>query len=271
MQDEDRKNMLDILEQIETRVKISEDEIDRLNRRFEHADPFEILSWGFETFRKEMVLGTGFGSSGVLLIDFLQKHGIDIPIFYLDTNLLFDSTYELKEKIEERYQIEITRVTPELSLKEQAERFGDELWKRNPNQCCFYRKVLPLRNYLSDKKAWVTGLRRSQSETRTQARIIEWNEENEVIKINPLANWTGEKIWDTIHRLDIPYNPLHDEGFPSIGCIPCTQPVDASKESDDRNGRWNGTDKTECGIHFPEHYKNGNGASPFEGGKNQQS
>lgn len=255
--------MLDVLEPTETQVKFSDDEIDRLNRRFEHADPFEILSWGFETFGKEMVLGTGFGSSGVLLIDLLREHGINIPIFYLDTNLLFDSTYELKDKLEERYQIEITRITPELSLKKQAERFGDELWKRNPNQCCFYRKVLPLRNYLSDKKAWVTGLRRSQSETRIQARIIEWNEENEVIKINPLANWSGEKVWEHIHRLDIPYNPLHDEGYPSIGCIPCTQPVDASKESDDRNGRWNGTDKTECGIHFPEHYKNGK--SPFEG------
>lgn len=263
--------MLDLLEPIETKTTFSEHEIDLLNQRFENAGPAEILSWGFKSFGTDMVLGTGFGSSGVLLIHFLHEHGIDIPVFYLDTNLLFDSTYELKDKIEERYRIGITRVTPDLSLKEQAERFGDELWKQNPNKCCFYRKVLPLRNYLSDKKAWVTGLRRSQSETRTQAQVIEWNEENEVLKINPLVNWSGEKVWDYIHRLDIPYNPLHDEGFPSIGCIPCTQPVDAPKESDDRNGRWNGTDKTECGIHFPEHYKNGNGNSPFEGGKNQQS
>lgn len=249
--------MLDVLEPGKTEVKFSDNELDQLNQQFENADPIEILLWGFETFGDEMVLGTGFGSSGVLLIHFLREHNIDIPIFYLDTNLLFDSTYELRDILEARYNIDITRVTPELSLQEQAERFGDELWKRNPNQCCFYRKVLPLRNYLSNKKAWVTGLRRSQSETRTQARIIEWNEENEVIKINPLANWSGKKVWDSIHHLDLPYNPLHDEGYPSIGCIPCTQPVDASKESDDRNGRWNGTDKTECGIHFPDHYKNG--------------
>lgn len=250
--------MQDVLEPILKTENLSPEELDRLNQRFKDSHPGEILAWGYETFGKEMVLGTGFGSSGVFLIHQLQTYGIDIPIFYLDTNLLFDSTYELKDRIEARYNIDITRVTPELSLKEQAERFGDELWKKNPNRCCFHRKVLPLRNYLSDKKAWVTGIRRSQSETRNQVQIINWDKENEVIKINPVAHWSGDKIWDEIHRLDLPYNPMHDEGYPSIGCIPCTQPVNASKESDDRNGRWNGTDKTECGIHFPDHYKNGN-------------
>ena len=249
--------MLDLLEPILKTDNISAEELDELNERFEESHPREILAWGFDTFGREMVLGTGFGSSGVFLIDQLQTNGINIPIFYLDTNLLFDSTYELKDTIEARYNIDIIRVTPEVSLKEQAERFGDELWKRNPNQCCFYRKVLPLRNYLSDKKAWVTGIRRSQSETRNDVRIIDWDEENEVIKINPVAHWAGDRVWDEIHRLDLPYNPLHDEGYPSIGCIPCTQSVNAPKESDDRNGRWNGTDKTECGIHFPDHYKNG--------------
>ncbi|MCG2589346.1 phosphoadenylyl-sulfate reductase [Rhodohalobacter sulfatireducens] len=249
--------MQDVLEPILKTDKFSSTELNQLNQQFETTDPGEILSWVYETFGTEMVLGTGFGSSGVFLIHQLQTYGIDIPVFYLDTNLLFDSTYELKDRIEARYNIDITRVTPELSLKKQADRFGDELWKRNPNQCCFYRKVLPLRNYLSDKKAWVTGIRRSQSDTRNQVRIVDWDEENDVIKINPVAHWSGKKIWDEIHRHNLPYNPMHDEGYPSIGCIPCTQPVNASKESDDRNGRWNGTDKTECGIHFPEHYKNG--------------
>lgn len=250
--------MQDVLEPIlKTENYLSPEVLNRLNQQFEESHPGEILAWGYETFGNEMVLGTGFGSSGVFLIHQLQRYGIDIPVFYLDTNLLFDSTYELKDRIEARYNIDITRIRPELSLKEQAERFGDELWKRNPNQCCFYRKVLPLRNYLSDKKAWVTGIRRSQSDTRNQVRIVDWDEENDVIKINPVAHWSGKKIWDEIHRHNLPYNPMHDEGYPSIGCIPCTQPVNASKESDDRNGRWNGTDKTECGIHFPEHYKNG--------------
>lgn len=269
--------MQDVLEPIDTQVQFSEEELDQLNQQFEEADPIEVLKWGFETFGQDMVLGTGFGSSGVLLIHFLQEYGFNIPVFYLDTNLLFGSTYELRDKIEQRYHIEITKVTPDLTLKEQAEKFGDELWKRNPNRCCYHRKVLPLQNYLSDKKAWISGIRRSQSETRNQVRIIEWDKDNNVIKINPLARWTGREVWDQIHQLDLPYNPLHDEGYPSIGCIPCTQPVDASKESDDRNGRWNGSDKTECGIHFPDYYKNGNN-SPFEEpvptpreGKDQQS
>lgn len=249
--------MQDLLEPAKSDVIFSEAKLHQLNRQFEEAEPGDILAWGNRLFGRDMVLGTGFGSSGVLLIHFLQEHGIDIPVFYLDTDLLFEETYQLKETIEQRYNIKITKVTPELSLEDQAEKYGNELWKRDPNRCCHLRKVQPLRNYLSDKKAWVTGVRRTQSETRTRVQFIEWDDDNDVIKINPLANWPGEKVWDLIHQLGIPYNPLHDDGFPSIGCIPCTQPVDASKESDDRNGRWNGTDKTECGIHFPEHYKNG--------------
>lgn len=258
MQDEIPEKMAEILDPVITQKDLSEDTIDQLNHQFEETDPTEILSWGYNTFGKDMVLGTGFGSSGVFLIHLLQQNEIDIPIFYLDTNLLFDSTYELRDKIEDRYNIEITRVSSDLSLEDQARKFGDELWKHNPNRCCHLRKVLPLRNYLADKKAWVTGIRRSQSETRKKIRIIEWDEENSVVKINPLARWTGNEVWEHIHGLDLPYNPLHDEGYPSIGCIPCTEPVNASKESDDRNGRWNGLDKTECGIHFPDHYKNGN-------------
>lgn len=251
--------MQDVLEPIKSQKVFSHSELERLNHKFEKADPIEILNWGFETFGNDMVLGTGFGSSGVYLIHLLRTEGMNIPIFYLDTHLLFDSTYELRDKIEDRYNIRITRVSTDLSLEEQARKFGDELWKRNPNRCCYFRKVLPLRNYLSDKKAWISGIRRSQSETRNGIRIIEWDRGNSVFKINPLANWIGDEVWDRIHRLDLPYNPLHDEGYPSIGCIPCTQPVDASKESDDRNGRWNGLNKTECGIHFPEDlYKNGN-------------
>lgn len=248
--------MQELLEPTLKKEDFSSDRIDQLNHQFENADPIDILWWGYETFGSEMVLGTGFGSSGVYLVHLLQTQGINVPIFYLDTHLLFDSTYRLREELEERYNIQITAVNPELSLEEQASRFGDELWKRNPNRCCYHRKVLPLRNYLSDKKAWISGIRRSQSETRNGVRIIEWDKENNVIKINPLARWTGDDVWEQIHGLDLPYNPLHDEGYPSIGCIPCTQPVNASKESDDRNGRWNGTDKTECGIHFPDHYKN---------------
>ncbi len=226
------------------------DNLDNLNKQFEVAGPDQVLLWGYRTFGSDMVLGTGFGPSGMFLIYRLWELGVTIPIFYLDTHLLFDETYELKDRVEKRFNLRVTRVTPELSVDEQAEKYGDKLWERNPDRCCHLRKVLPLRNYLSDKKAWITGLRRSQSERRRNTRFVEWDPENEVIKVNPLAAWTDDQVWNYIHCKNLPYNPLHDEGYPSIGCIPCTQAIDIKTE-DQRAGRWKGLEKTECGIHIP--------------------
>lgn len=230
--------------------KLSKELLDNLNKQFEVAGPDQVLLWGFRTFGTDIVLGTGFGPSGMFLIYRLWELGIEIPIFYLDTHLLFDETYELRDRIEERFNIDITRVSSELSLEEQAEKFGEKLWETNPNRCCHLRKVLPLRNYLSDKKAWITGVRRSQSEQRRDTEFVEWDPDNEVIKINPLANWTGEQVWGYIRGKGLPYNPMHDEGYPSIGCIPCTHPVDNEETEDERLGRWKGSEKTECGIHL---------------------
>ncbi len=236
-------------EEIIPNRKLSDQFLDDLNSQFESAGPDQVLIWGYHMFGSDMVLGTGFGPSGMFLIYRLWELGINIPIFYLDTHLLFDETYELRDRVEERFNINITRVSTDLSLDEQAEKYGDKLWEENPNRCCYLRKVLPLRNYLSDKRAWITGVRRSQSETRRQTQFVEWDPENKVVKINPLADWTGEKVWNYIHSKGLPYNPLHDEGYPSIGCIPCTEPVNSDTE-DERAGRWNGSEKTECGIHL---------------------
>jgi len=230
--------------------EISQDFLDGLNKQFEAAGPDNILSWGYQTFGNDMVLGTGFGPSGMFLIYRLWDMGLNVPIFYLDTHLLFEETYALRDQIEELFDLQITRVTPDLSLDEQAQKHGDKLWEKNPNKCCYLRKVLPLRNYLSDKKAWFTGIRRSQSDTRRNTRFVEWDSANEVVKINPLANWSSDEVWDYIHSRNLPYNPLHDNGYPSIGCIPCTEPVD-DPAGDERAGRWNGYHKTECGIHTP--------------------
>lgn len=240
--------MQDINESIRLDREITPERLAELNSLFESADPDRVLKWGYRLFANDMVLGTGFGPSGMFLIHRLQKLGLDVPVFYLDTHLLFDETYELRDRVEERFDIRITRVSTDLSVEEQNEKYGEELWKTHPSRCCFLRKVLPLRNYLSDKGAWITGVRRNQTETRRQTEIVEWDPENRVVKINPLARWTDQEVWDYIHEHDLPYNPLHDEGYPSIGCIPCTSPVD-EKEEDKRAGRWSGTDKTECGIH----------------------
>jgi phosphoadenosine phosphosulfate reductase len=221
-----------------------------LNKTFEGAHPDRILSWGYETFGSKVALGTGFGPSGLFLIHRIHKLGLEIPIFYLDTHLLFEETYELSDKIEELLGISITRVNPSLSLEEQSELYGDELWKKNPDKCCYLRKVKPLQKYLSDKSGWITGIRRNQSVTRQDAGIVEYDSVSDVVKLNPLVEWDGDRVWDYIHEHNLPYNPLHDDGFPSIGCIPCTSRV--SDNEDERNGRWRGSDKMECGIHFSE-------------------
>lgn len=224
------------------------DRLEELNDRFEGEKADEVLSWAWETFGPKAVIGTGFGVSGIFLIDRIVRLGIGIPVFFLDTRLLFDQTYDLRKRLEERLGIEIEAIRPELTVEQQAEKHGDKLWERNPDQCCHIRKVLPLQGYLADKQAWITGIRRGQSRTRKSAPILEYEANHEVIKINPVAAYTPDRIWDYIRSNDLPYNPMHDEGYPSIGCIPCTSPVADGEQ--EREGRWRGNEKVECGIHF---------------------
>ncbi|MCG2587517.1 phosphoadenylyl-sulfate reductase [Rhodohalobacter sulfatireducens] len=229
-------------------VDVKTDDLPALNNRFEHQLLDDLLIWAFEQFGNELVLGTGFGPSGVVLIHKITQLNLPVKVFCLDTNLLFDETYSLWDKIEKRFNITIESVSPILTLEGQATLHEEEMWKSNPDRCCYLRKVLPLQKYLSNKKGWITGLRRSQSDMRKGIDKIEWDSSNKVFKLNPLADWSQGKIWDHIDEHNLPYNPLHDEGYPSIGCIPCTEP---SKNQDERSGRWKNMEKTECGIHLP--------------------
>ena len=250
MQDDNNVNYSELNFKIKKNpVEASKERLSELNAGFRNKHPDEVLKWGYEMFGKKMTLGTGFGPSGVFLIHRLHELGLQSPVFFLDTNLHFRETYELRDRLQEKLGIRIQRITPEYSLDEQAERFGDELWNKNPNRCCFIRKVRPLRAYLADKSAWITGIRRNQSGSRSKTEIVEYDSECDVIKLNPLAYWNGDQLWDYIRDHELPYNPLHDEGFPSIGCIPCTQPVESGEE--ERSGRWKDSGKTECGIHLP--------------------
>ncbi|MDZ7718344.1 MAG: phosphoadenylyl-sulfate reductase [Balneolaceae bacterium] len=229
-------------------VDIGVDDLQRLNSRFEYESVEDLLIWVSETFGNEAVLGTGFGPSGMVLIHKITQLDLDIKAFCLDTNLLFEETYNLWNKVEKRFNINVESVSPILTLEGQAKLHEEKLWETNPDQCCYLRKVLPLQKYLSNKRAWITGLRRSQSQMRKDVEKIEWDSSNKVFKLNPLANWSQEKIWEYIKEQDLPYNPLHDEGYPSIGCIPCTEPATGESE---RSGRWKNLEKTECGIHLP--------------------
>lgn len=241
----------------------SSEELSLLSERFEDRSPHDVLEWGYEQFGDRAVMGTGFGSSGVVLASFLSEVRPGSTVFFLDTDLLFPETYELKDRLADRLDVEIVRVHGGLSLDDQADQYGEELWNDDPDQCCFLRKVKPLRDYLADKGAWITAIRRDQSPSRADTGFVEWNTTHEVVKINPLADWTEEDVWAHIEEHDLPYNPLHDEGYPSIGCIPCTEPADG--ENDLRAGRWSDSDKTECGIHLdPESQREARRPEPAE-------
>jgi len=221
-----------------------------LNAELENAPPQDILRWGYETYGASMAVVTSFQITGIVTLHMLQEIAPDVPVLTLDTGLLFPETYQLIEEVEARFGIQIQRITPEYDLDEQTQLYGGNLWERQPDMCCHIRKVLPLRKALGGYKAWVTGLRRDQSETRTSTSIITWDAKYLQTKIAPFATWTEEMLWMYIQAYDLPYNTLHDNGYPSIGCFPCTKAVAAGE--DPRAGRWAGRAKTECGIHLPD-------------------
>ena len=218
-----------------------------INRRFEALHPHDVLCWGLTTLGKDIVLASGFGPTGIVLMHLASQLQIRIPVFYLQTDLLFPETMALRDELAQHLGIEFIEIHSGLSLEEQARQYGPELWQRDPDLCCHLRKVEPLRRFLANKRAWITGLRRDQSPNRAQTPVIAWDQANRLIKLNPLATWTRDRVWKYIHEHDLPYNTLHDTGYPSIGCIPCTQA--AANSNNERSGRWVGLAKTECGIH----------------------
>lgn len=213
----------------------------------ETAHPETVLRWAVEEFGPEIALATGFGAEGCVLVSMLSRISRGTRIFYLDTDLLFPETYALRDELEERYGVRFERRATRLSLGDQSIEHGERLWERQPNLCCQLRKVEPLRDMLSGLRAWITAIRRDQSPARADIGLVERDEKYGIIKINPLAAWSAIDVWRYIVRYDVPYNPLHDRGYPSIGCVPCTTPVQFGETP--RAGRWRGTDKTECGIH----------------------
>ncbi|MFC0212788.1 phosphoadenylyl-sulfate reductase [Paenibacillus chartarius] len=213
---------------------------------FENATPEAIIEWAVKTFPK-LTLACSFGAEDVVLVDMLQKISPTTDIFYLDTNVHFQETYETRDRLEARYGTKFVQVLPKLTLDEQAAQYGDELWKSDPTQCCNIRKVDPLTDILKNYDAWITGIRRDQAPTRANAKKVEYDVKFGLIKFNPLASWTSEDVWNYIKANDVIYNPLHDQNYPSIGCSHCTRQV--APGEDPRAGRWSGFEKTECGLH----------------------
>jgi len=226
---------------------ITDEELKSLSERFESAPPEAVLRWAVEEFGPDVALATGFGAEGCVLVAMLSAINPGTRIFYMDTDLLFPETYALRDQLEARYGVCFERKAARLSLDAQAAEHGERLWERQPDLCCQLRKVEPLREMLNGLRAWVTAIRRDQSAARASIGIVERDARFGLVKINPLAGWSSRDVWNYIARYDVPYNTLHNHGYTSIGCAPCTTPVKIGE--DPRAGRWRGTQKTECGLH----------------------
>ncbi len=219
-----------------------------ISERLEPGGAEAALTWAGETFGSDLALACSFGGpSGMVLVDLCSRLGLQPEIFYLDTDVLFPETYALRDAVSRRYGVAPVGYRSRLTLDEQAEKWGPELWARDPDRCCYLRKVEPNERALAGKKAWISGIRRDQSSTRKDVPIVEWDEAFDLVKLNPLATWTEDGVWSYIREHDVPYNSLHDDGYPSIGCTHCTRRVLPGE--DRRAGRWSGFDKIECGIH----------------------
>jgi len=222
-------------------------EIERIELLAEDWSPQQMFDWAFERFGDHVAISSAFGLEGMVLIDMASGVRPGFRLFTLDTEFLFPETYSLMDQIEDRYGVEIERVYPLVSPEEQARIYGPNLWNRNPDLCCELRKVESLRRKLGELQAWITSIRRDQTLVRSQARKIEWDRKFDLVKINPIVDWTSEQVWNYIRQHQVPYNPLHDRNYPSIGCTHCTRAIRAGE--DPRAGRWPGFRKTECGLH----------------------
>jgi phosphoadenosine phosphosulfate reductase len=217
---------------------------------FETKQPQEVVADAIERYREKIVLACSFGAEDVVLVDMVHRVDPSLPLFYLDTEFLFPETYATRDRVIERYSLkpaQVIQVKSLLTPQKQAEDYGDALWTREPDRCCQLRKVEPLTRILQGYEAWITGIRRDQAPSRANAGLIEWDEKFKLVKVNPLARWTWADVWTYVQVYEVPYNPLHDQNYPSIGCTHCTAPV--APGDDPRAGRWKNFAKTECGLH----------------------
>ena len=227
--------------------RYSAEALEDAEKSLDQEPAVDILRWASDRFGERLVFATAFGAEGCVLIDLIGRNQLPIDIFTLDTGLFFEETYTLWRTLEARYGLTIRGVEPATSLSQQASEYGDRLWERNPNLCCSIRKVAPIESELGRVDAWISSIRRSQTPERSRARVLAWDRRFNIVKINPLVHWAKSEVWEYIQKFNVPYNPLHDQGYPSIGCWPCTSPVSFGEP--ERAGRWRNCKKNECGLH----------------------
>jgi phosphoadenosine phosphosulfate reductase len=228
-------------------------EVQLQTAELESAAPQDVLRWAAQTYGKRLAIVTSFQPTGIVTLHMMSEIAPDTPVLTLDTGLLFPETYALMDKLERQLKLNLIRVRAAQTVAQQAETQGPALWDRDPDQCCHLRKTVPLGDALEGFDAWITGLRRDQAKGRAGTPVVGWDKKYQKVKLSPFATWTEDMIWTYLTAYELPYNPLHDQNYPSIGCYPCTLAVDPAVE-DKRAGRWANRGKTECGIHVAERF-----------------
>lgn len=228
-------------------------DIEKYNKILEGKTAPEVLEYFSKEFGNKLAFASSLGAEDQVLTEMIASIGSKVRIFTLDTGRLFPETYDLLDSTVKRYRVKIDVYFPDAArVEEMVSNKGINLFYEsveNRKLCCHIRKIEPLIRALKDADAWISGLRREQSVTRQDGKLVEWDTNNNKIKINPLIEWTNDDVWDYIRAKNIPYNKLHDKGFPSIGCLPCTRPVGPGE--DIRSGRWWWEEPAmkECGLH----------------------
>ena len=217
-----------------------------INAELATATPEAILEWTWKRFQPDVILTCSFQHDGVVLAHMITSIAPQVPIVFVNTGFHFPETLAYRDTLVARFGFNLVELHPGMPRAEFAEKHGLDLYARNPDLCCQINKVEPLRQYLPSVRAWINGRRRDQAATRSAIRIVE-EYQGGLFKVNPIASWTSRDTFYYLQRHDIPTHPLFEQGYASIGCAPCTRPVLAGES--ERDGRWAGQNKTECGMH----------------------
>jgi len=209
------------------------------------ASADEVIKWAAETFGSRVCITSSM--TDAVIVDLASRQVPGIDVLFLDTGYHFAETIGTRDAVSAVYPVNVINVTPPTTVAEQDTELGPKLYARNPDLCCYLRKVVPLEQSLEPYDAWITGVRREETDARTDTKVVQWDPRRQMVKINPIVEWTQKDVDDYIADQGVLVNPLVYEGYPSIGCATCTARVEAG--ADPRSGRWAGSAKTECGIH----------------------
>jgi phosphoadenosine phosphosulfate reductase len=213
--------------------------------RLSGASAEDVVRWAAETFGDRICITSSM--TDAVIIDITSRYAPGIDVLFLDTGYHFAETIGTRDAVSVVYPVNVINVTPPTTVEEQDAELGPKLYARNPDLCCYLRKVVPLEQSLEPYDAWITGVRREETDARTDTQVVQWDARRQMVKVNPIVEWTQQDVDDYIGEHGVLVNPLVYDGYPSIGCQTCTARVEAG--ADPRSGRWAGTSKTECGIH----------------------